>query len=127
MKNERLTDNSRSIKDIDNRLKIVDQNMKELPEQIVMKIQKTTMDDEQLNTTSLRQVPPIRSEKKESFPSIEANDQQKTNLLTNLLVLKGIFEPSNQKLPKDITKYFERIEKSPLVKNDQDLQRVNLC
>jgi hypothetical protein len=121
----KLNDNpSQAIKDINDRLKSLDETMKELPDQISSKSKRSAHDDDD-RTNNLRQVPLRQS----TPPQVSNNlmgtsDDQKANLFTNLLTLQTAIQSSDKAPYQDIQQYLKRVEQSPLVQTDRDLQGV---
>jgi len=109
---------SHAIKDINDRLKNLDETMKGLPDQISSKSRRFGQDDDKNNTTNLRQVP------QDSNNLMTTSENQTANLFTNLLTLQTAIQNSDNVPYQDIQPYLKRIEQSTLVQADSDLQRV---
>ncbi len=122
--NENNNEPSPVIKDINNRLKSLDETMKGLPDQILSKSKPLVHDDEKMNTDNLRQVPFSQSTQQQSNNLMATPDGQTANLFTNLLTLQTAIQNSNHVSYQDIQQYLKRIEQSSLVQTDRDLQGV---
>jgi hypothetical protein len=113
--------NNDTIKDINERLKNLDETIKRLSDQS----RRLDHDDEKNNTSNLRQVPLSQSvQPKDSNNLISTSENQTANLFTNLLTLQTAIRNSDNVPYQDIQPYLKRIEQSPLVQTDSDLQRV---
>jgi hypothetical protein len=123
---EKLSTNdpSHAMKDLHNRLKNLDETMKGLPDQISSKSKRPTRDEDTNNTTNLRQVPLSQSTSQDINNLMASSDGQTANLFTNLLTLQTAIQNSNHIPSQDIQQYLKRIEQSPLVQTDPDLQAV---
>jgi len=55
---------------------------------------------------------------------MNTSDGQTANLFTNLLTLQTAIQNSDHVSYQDIQQYLKRIEQSPLVQTDRDLQGV---
>jgi len=122
--NENNNEPSPVIKDINNRLKSLDETMKGLPDQISSKSKPLVHDDEKMNIDNLRQVPFSQSTQQHSSNLMATPDGQTANLFTNLLTLQTAIQNSNHVSYQDIQQYLKRIEQSSLVQTDRDLQGV---
>ncbi|CAF3532893.1 unnamed protein product [Rotaria sp. Silwood1] len=128
LKNDNNNDNSlNTIKNINDRLKNLDETIKGLPDQILLKSKRSTYDDEKTNTTNLRQVPLRQSEIQNSNNLITSSDGQIANLFTNLLTLQAAIQCSDKFSCQHIPQYFKRIEQTSLVQHDHDLQELVKC
>ena len=117
-------DPSHAIKDLHNRLKNLDETMKGLPDQISSKSKRPTHDDDRTNTANLRQVPLSQSIPQDMNNLMTTSDGQTANLFTNLLTLQTAIQNSDNVPFQDIQQYLKRVEQSPLVQTDPDLQGV---
>lgn len=117
-------DPSHAIKDIHNRLKNLDETMKGLPDQISSKSKRPLIDEEKNSTANLRQVPLSQSTSQNPTYPMGTSDGQSANLFTNLLTLQTALQNSDQLPRQDIQQYLKRIEQSPTVQADSDLQDV---
>jgi phage-related protein len=115
---------SHAIKDINDRLKNLDETMKGLPDQISSKSRRFGHDDDKNNATNLRQVPLSQSVPQDSNNLMTTSENQTANLFTNLLTLQTAIQNSDNVPYQDIQPYLKRIEQSTLVQADSDLQRV---
>ncbi|CAF4275921.1 unnamed protein product, partial [Rotaria sp. Silwood2] len=126
--NDNNNDSSNAIKNLNDRLKILDETIKGLPDQILTKSSKRSIyDDEKTNTANLRQVPLSQSVAQYSNNLITSSDGQIANLFTNLLTLQTAIQCSEKFSCQHIPQYFKRIEQSSLVQNDRDLQELVKC
>jgi hypothetical protein len=114
-------DPSHAIKDLHNRLKNLDETMKGLPDQISSKSKRPIHDDDK---TNLRQVPLSQSTQQDINNLMATSDGQTANLFTNLLTLQTAIQNSENIPSQDIQQYLKRIQQSPLVQSDPDLQGV---
>ncbi|CAF0712063.1 unnamed protein product [Adineta steineri] len=118
---------SHLIQDMNDRLKVVDETLKRLPDQISSKSKRSLHvddNDEKTNTTNLRQVPLNQSISQDSNKLISISDGQTANLFTNLLTLQTAIQNSDNVSCQDIQQYLKRIEQFSFVKNDHDLQKL---
>jgi prefoldin subunit 5 len=122
--NENNNESSHAIKDINDRLKSLDETIKGLPDQISSKSKRLDHDDEKTNMNNLRQVPLSQSIRQDSNNSMATPDGQIANLFTNLLTLQTAIQNSDHISYQDIQQYLKRIEQSSLVQTDRDLQGV---
>lgn len=100
--------------------------MKRLPDQISSKAKRLVHDDDgKTNTDNLRQVPLSQSTQQDSNNLMGSPDGQIANLFTNLLTLQTAIQNSDNLPSQDIQQYLKRIEQSPLVQTDRDLQGVS--
>jgi hypothetical protein len=123
--NENNNEPSHAIKDINDRLKSLDETMKGLPDQLSSKSRRLGHDDEKNNPDNLRQVPLSQSVVPQDSNNLMSTPESQTaNLFTNLLTLQTAIQNSDNVPYQDIQPYLKRIEQSPLVQNDPDLQKV---
>jgi hypothetical protein len=119
-------ESSQAIKDINDRLKNLDETLKELPDQLSLKSKHSVHDDDdRMNTANPRQVPLSQSIPQDSNNLMTISDGQTANLFTNLLTLQTAIQNSDHIPYQDIQQYLKRIEQSTLVQTDRDLQGVN--
>ncbi len=117
-------ESSQAIKDINDRLKNLDETLKELPDQLSLKSKRSVHDDDRMNTANPRQVPLSQSIPQDSNNLMTISDGQTANLFTNLLTLQTAIQNSDHIPYQDIQQYLKRIEQSTLVQTDRDLQGV---
>ena len=101
--------------------------MKGLSEQLLSRFRHLPVDNEARSnaTNNLHQVPLSQPTPFESNEQISTVDGQTANLFSNLLVLQTTAQASDHLSAEHIEPYLKRIEQSPLVRNDRDLQRVS--
>lgn len=121
--NDNNDDSSSAIKYMIDRLKVLDDTIKELPDQILLKSKHFKHENEEISTGNFRQVPFNQSILNPTNTSAPL-DGPTTNLFTNLLTLQAAIQCSDKFLCQHIPQYFKRIEQSSLVQNDRDLQEV---
>jgi len=122
--NENNNESSHAIKDINERLKNLDETMKGLPDQISLKSKRLDHHEEKNNIDNPRQVPLSQSTRQDSNNLMTIPDGQIANLFTNLLTLQTAIQNSDHISYQDIQQYLKRIEQSPFVQTDRDLQGV---
>lgn len=102
--------------EIADRLKNLDETMKDLSKS--RGLSSHSNDDDE------RQVPRSQSRGQNSNQLITIPENQIANLLSNLLTLQTTIQHSGTIPSEDIQPYLKRIEQSPLVRTDPDLQKV---
>lgn len=105
-----------NMKEISDRLKHLDETIKDLS--------KSRGLSSHLNEDNERQVPRSQSGLHNTNQLITSPENQIANLISNLLTLQTTIEHSGRIPSEDIQPYLKRIEQSPLVRNDPDLQKV---
>ncbi|UJR29195.1 hypothetical protein I4U23_010409 [Adineta vaga] len=109
---------------IHDRLKHLDETMKQLPDQLTTKSKRSFADDDKMNASNLRQVPLAQSVPHDSNNLTTLSDGQTANLMTNLLTLQTTIENSEHPPCQTIQQYLKRIEQSLAIQNDRDLQKL---
>ena len=124
--NQLIKDFPRQTKEINERLKHLHETLEDLPEQISAKLKRPTDDERTRSTSNLRQVPLSQPASQDSNHPSNTTDGDKVNLMANLLTLQTAVQNSRQVPLTDMQQYLKRLEQSPLVRNDRDLQGVRL-
>ena len=117
---------SPTMKETSDRSKTLDETTKGLSKS--RSLIPSNEDDEKNHTDNLRQVPRSQSgiQSSNQLTTTPTSDQQTANLLTNLLTLQTTIQNSDSIPSEDIQPYLKRIEQSPSVRTDPDLQKVFL-
>ena len=100
--------------------------MKGLSEQMLSRFRHLPIDNEATSNAAnnLHQVPLSQPTLFESNEQISTVDGQTVNLFSNLLLLQTAAQTSDKISAEQVEPYLKRIEQSPLVRNDRDLQQV---
>lgn len=122
--NENNTNSAQAIQSINDRLKHLDDLMKDLSEKMLSKSTRQLYNDETAKVVNLRQVQLGQTGTQDATHLMTLSHGQIINLFTNLLTFQTASRCSKELSCENIEKYLKRIEQSSLVQADQDLQEV---
>lgn len=123
--NEHRKTSSHAMKDLHERLRHLDETVKQLPDQINAKSKRAVPDDERTQAANLRQVPLDQPATPDPSHLTTLSDGQSVNLVANLLALQTAIQGSDSAPCQNIQQHLKRIEQSSLVHNDRELQKVS--